>query len=103
MEKYKVLPKRLINKYMDKSFSNDGVWNVNIVGKDCVTVYVRDIWGRLLIYSRNYSNGKVEHSHGYKMWNDDVLYHVHKGMVYSNNKKISWYISHGGAKNQFLA
>jgi len=83
MENYKVLPKRLICKYMYKSFSNDSVFSVSITGKDCSTVYVRDIWGRLLIYSRNYNNGKVEHSHGYKMWNDDVLYHIHKGMVYN--------------------
>lgn len=83
MENYKVLPKRLINKYMYKSFSNDGVFSVSITGKDCSIVYVHDVWGRLLIYSRNYSNGKVEHSHGYKMWNDDVLYHVRKGMVYN--------------------
>lgn len=85
MENYKVLPKRLINKYMYKSFSNDGVFSVSITGKDCSTVYVRDIWGRMLINSRNYFNGKIEHSHGYKMWNDDVLYHIHKGMEYNGN------------------
>lgn len=81
MENYKVLPKRLINKYMGKAFS-EGVFSTSITGKDCCTVYVRDIWGRLLIYSRNYTNGKVEHSHGYKMWNDDTLYHIHHGMKY---------------------
>lgn len=45
-------------------------------------MYVRDVWGRILIYSLNYSDGKCEHSHGYKMWNDDVLYHVRNGMKY---------------------
>lgn len=33
-------------------------------------------------YKRGAAYGKCEHSHGYKMWNDDVLYHVYKGMKY---------------------
>ena len=39
-------------------------------------------YDKITIYSLNYSDGKCEHSHGYKMWNDDVLYHVYKGMKY---------------------
>ena len=81
MKSYKVLPKRLINKYMSLSFTEDAM-SVSLTGKDCCVVYVRDIWGRILIYSRNYRNGRIEHSHGYKMWNDDELYHIHKGMKY---------------------
>lgn len=81
IENYKILPKRLINKYMSLGFEQ-GYFSVSIEFKGCFKVYVRDVWGRILIYSINYSDGKWEHSHGYKMWNDDVLYHVHKGMKY---------------------
>lgn len=81
IENYKILPKRLINKYMSLSFEQ-GYFSVSIEFKGCAKVYVRDVWGRILIYSLNYSDGKSEHSHGYKMWNDDVLYHIYKGMKY---------------------
>jgi len=81
IENYKILPKRLINKYMSLSFEQ-GYFSVSIEFKGCAKVYVRDVWGRILIYSLNYSDGKCEHSHGYKMWNDDVLYHVYKEMKY---------------------
>lgn len=50
IENYKILPKRLINKYMSLSFEQ-GYFSVSIEFKGCVKVYVRDVWGRILIYS----------------------------------------------------
>lgn len=47
IENYKILPKRLINKYMSLSFEQ-GYFSVSIEFKGCVKVYVRDVWGRIL-------------------------------------------------------
>lgn len=58
IENYKILPKRLINKYMSLSFEQ-GYFSVSIEFKGCAKVYVRDVWGRILIYSLNYSDGKL--------------------------------------------
>ena len=52
IENYKILPKRLINKYMSLSFEQC-YFSVSIEFKGCVKVYVRDVWGRILIYSLN--------------------------------------------------
>lgn len=79
-----MLPKRLTNKFMGKAFS-EHYFCVTVNTKECEVVYVRDVWGRILIYSRNYYDGRREHSHGYKMWNDDELYHVYKGMEYKGD------------------
>ena len=83
MKHYKVLPKRLTNKFMSHAFGVEDYFSVSYRVKDCVKVYVRDVWGRILIYSLNYYDGRVEHSHGYKMWHDDELYHRRKGMPYT--------------------
>lgn len=42
IENYKILPKRLINKYMSLSFEQ-GYFSVSIEFKGCVKVYVRDV------------------------------------------------------------
>ena len=46
IENYKILPKRLINKYMSLSFEQ-GYFSVSIEFKGCAKVYVRDVWGRM--------------------------------------------------------
>lgn len=44
IENYKILPKRLINKYMSLSFEQ-GYFSVSIEFKGCAKVYVRDVVG----------------------------------------------------------
>lgn len=65
IDNYKVMPQRLTNKAMYLYLRIREHWSLSIRGKNYSTCYVMDNWGRVLIYSRSYPGGRVEHGHGY--------------------------------------
>lgn len=71
IDNYKVMPQRLINKAMYLYLRIREQWSLSIRGKNYRTCYVMDEWGRVLIYSRSYPGGRVEHGHGYNWCYDD--------------------------------
>lgn len=71
IDNYKVMPQRLTNKAMYLYLRIRGHWSLSIRGKNYSTCYVMDKWGRVLIYSRSYPGGRVEHGHGYNWWHDE--------------------------------
>ena len=78
IDNYKVMPQRLINKAMYLYLRIREHWSLSIRGKNYSTCYVMDKWGRVLIYSRAYPEGRVEHGHGYNWWHgyeDGLLCH----------------------------
>ena len=71
IDNYKVMPQRLTNKAMYLYLRIREHWSLSIRGKNYSTCYVMDKWGRVLIYSRSYPGGRVEHGHGYDAWHDE--------------------------------
>lgn len=76
INRYKVLPPRLVNKAMYIAFRIQKYWSFGINSKKYYTVYIMDKWGRVLMYSRTDRKGRVTYGHGYRMWNEDELYHI---------------------------
>lgn len=62
IDNYKVMPQRLTNKAMYLYLRIREHWSLSIRGKNYSTCYVMDNWGRVLIYSRSYPGGRVEHA-----------------------------------------